>query len=116
MPNSNPTSKHTSPIAYFVRSSGNPALFYRLVPDLYGVLRCECKAATFSRQPCRHVRAVLAGEAIAATPKRMPASASTFRTTRRGAVVMDGLNLPDEGMPRARTSPAGRDMADMLQV
>ena len=58
------------PIAYFVRSSGNPNTFYRLMADGDGALVCECKAATYNRKPCRHVRAVVAGECLAATPKR----------------------------------------------
>ncbi len=41
------------PIAYFVRSSGNPAVFYRLMADGDGALSCECKAAVYSRKPCR---------------------------------------------------------------
>ena len=63
------------PIAYFVRSSANPNTFYRLMADGDGALRCECKAATYNRKPCRHVRAVVAGQCLAATPKRRPVPA-----------------------------------------
>ena len=66
----------TTPIAYFVRSSGNPTVFYRLMTDSDGALACECKAAVYSRKPCRHVRAVIAGECLAAQPVRRPASRS----------------------------------------
>jgi hypothetical protein len=55
---------------WFVRSSGNPNTFYRLHAIDNGVIHCTCKAATFSRRPCRHVRAVVAGQAIEAQPKR----------------------------------------------
>jgi len=63
------------PVVYFVRSSANPNAFYRLMADGDGALACECKAAIYSRKPCRHVRAVVAGQCLVATPKRRPAPA-----------------------------------------
>ncbi len=57
---------------FFVRSSEDKNKFYRLTTDPRGALRCECPAGRFHRKPCRHAKAVVNGEALAAQPKRRP--------------------------------------------
>jgi len=76
-------------VAYFVRSSQDLNTFYLLQADSHGALKCQCQAATFRRTPCRHVRAVIAGECLTATPKRATriAPPSPFTT-------------PDDGVAR----------------
>ena len=64
----NPRSQSITQV-YFVRSSQDPNRFYLIQPDSHGALKCQCKAAQFSKRPCRHVRDVVDGKALVDTPK-----------------------------------------------
>jgi len=83
------TTSYHPPAAYFVRSSQDLNTFYLLQADSHGALICQCKAARFRRTPCRHVRAVIAGECLTATPKR---------TTR--TAPPSPFTTPDDGVAR----------------
>ncbi len=76
--NATTPSRSYQPTWWLVRSSQNPNAFYRVSADARGVLRCECKAATFSRRPCRHCTAVVEGRALAAAPKRVSVTPEPF--------------------------------------
>jgi hypothetical protein len=99
-----PVTSYTGP-TYFVRSLKDPNYLYEVAVDR-GFLRCSCPAAIYRpSRPCRHIRSVVNGEALVAKPKAQPA-------THTGDLVMEGLNLPDEGMPR----PARREISEAISV
>ncbi len=81
------------PTVFFVRSSGNPNTFYRLMADTDGALRCECRAAIYNRKPCRHVRAVVAGQCLAATPKRATATRTHATATDETRDLISALDV-----------------------
>ena len=63
---------------YFVRSSTNPHLFYTVGQvdgrcacgqRIAGLLHCQCPDHVHRAHDCKHVRAVLAGQAVPATLK-----------------------------------------------
>jgi hypothetical protein len=57
---------------WYVRSSQDVAKFYEVAEDR-GFLRCSCPAAIYRpTRPCRHIRAVLAGDALVAKRKVSP--------------------------------------------
>ncbi len=58
---------------YYVRSDTDRNHFYAVTTDERGCLKCECKSAQYRRTPCKHCRAVAAGNVRPATPKPQPA-------------------------------------------
>lgn len=87
----NPTSAQGyQPTLYYVRSSQDAARFYTVATDTENVLRCECKAGRYSRRPCRHVKAVVAGTVAPATLKTpTPTKARISESARRVAAGME---------------------------
>jgi hypothetical protein len=87
--------QNTTAGRWFVRSSKDCNRFYEVAEDR-GFLRCSCPAAIYRpTKPCRHIRSVLAGEALVAKPK---------------------IQQPAPTVRRARTSEAGRELALSLDV
>ena len=80
---------------YYARSRSNPNQFHE-VTNCRGRWICQCPHNTKGRKECDHIKNGKAGKLRAAT-----------------------LKVEDAPLPaarRARTSEAGRDMADMLDV
>ncbi len=77
------------PIAalYFVRSDTNPNLFYTVGQvdgrcacgqRIAGLLHCQCADHVNRARDCKHVKRVLAGQALPATPKVKAAPGHTL--------------------------------------
>jgi len=94
-------SKNTASV-FFVRSSQDANVFYLLQPRGDGTLACQCKAATFRRTPCRHVKAVVAGECLTAQPKRKVPSPGP--SPARGEGTSNPFQRQDDGVARGGRS------------
>ena len=99
------TQSTTAASTRYVRSFTNPNRFYIVALNPRGFYECGCPAAQFNRRtPCKHVKAVATSDAgLVAKPKAQPAIR---------IADMEGLNLPDEGMPR----PARRQVSEAISV
>ena len=71
------TQSITSPL-YFVRSESDPRRFYTIAQlddrcacgqQISGLMHCSCPDHIHRARDCKHVRQVLAGQAVSAKPK-----------------------------------------------
>lgn len=70
------TAKHTAVRYFFIRSSTNRDLFYRVIVNPSGSMACPCPARTAR---CRHIEQVERGCGLEAKPKaRRPLSQETI--------------------------------------
>jgi hypothetical protein len=59
---------------YYARSATDPTRFYTVTRDTAGRLDCECPDRKYNRNKfCKHVRAIIHGEALPAQLKTAPA-------------------------------------------
>jgi hypothetical protein len=100
------TPKSTPVGWWFVRSSSNPATFYRIGTDRHGLFTCECADHVNRHRDCKHIRTVQQGGGIAAQPLR--------RTLPKGKNWTAVRPVP--AAPKPQPSPAVRDLADSLAV
>ena len=98
----------SSPSLWYVRSATDPTHYYAVSTDARGLLRCECKSAQYRRTPCKHVRAVVAGQVRPATVKASPQPQPTFRLLS-ASTRMHG---PAPFGPSLNAAPLPQEVAD----